>query len=107
MGLRPLSLRKLRVCSLFAFYCISAYLALFALNLQLPRVLENAIVWYALPLQAISIPWMGLLQDIGLTEGEWVRAPSPAGVLLITGSYTILLYGVLSVFSLLGGVARR
>jgi hypothetical protein len=107
MSLKFLALGKVRICIVFAFYCISAYLVLFALNLQLPRVLENVIVWYALPLQAISMPWMGLLQSIGLTEGEWLRAPSFAGVLLLTFGYTFLLYIVISLPGLLAGAARR
>lgn len=98
MSLRFLAPRKVTICIVFAVYCISSYLSIYALNLEIPRVLENAIVLYALPLQAISMPWIGLLQNIGLTEGQWVRAPSFAGVLLLTFGYTFLLYIVLSRF---------
>ena len=86
------------ICGLFSFYCLSAYLIQYALNLSLPPILESVIVWYAVPLYGLSLPWIGLLKDIGLTEGEWIRAPSFAGILILTGGYTLALYVVLSLF---------
>jgi hypothetical protein len=76
----------------FVAYSLGAYLSLYLLNRVIPAWAENLIVTIALPLQLLFAPWMEVLRNAGLTEGEWIRAPSLGGFLLVIAVYALVLY---------------
>lgn len=82
----------------FVAYSLGAYASLYLLNRVIPAWAENLIVTIALPLQLLFAPWMELLRNAGLTEGEWIRTPSLGGFLLVIAVYALLLYTLIEAF---------
>lgn len=80
------------VTSVFIVYSLCVYALLFTLNLSIPRWLENVITILAIPIFGLIAPWMDLLRNIGLTEGEWIRMPTFTGYLLIIFLYATAFY---------------
>jgi len=76
-------------------YSLGAYALLFLLNKEIPVWVESLIVILALPLQLLFTPWIELLHSIGLTEGEWIKAPTLSGFLLVTAIHAVVLYALL------------
>lgn len=58
----------------------------------IPGWLETTCVVTIAPLIIMSITLMPFLVDIGLTEGELVRLPSPLGYLVVGLFYACLLF---------------
>ena len=78
-------------------YFLGAYGLLYLINFDLPRWLENTLVIIATPLQLLCLPWIDLLSQWGLTEGQWVQAPSLPGLILVMVFYALLV-GILAGF---------
>jgi len=88
------------IVSSFIVYSLSAYGLLHCLNFDLPRWLESTIVIIASPLQCLFLPWINLLSDWGLTQGQWVRTPDFLGVIMVVFIYSLLI-------AVLAGAAGR
>ena len=78
--------------SLYAFAWFLAYfllvpLALWSINLGLPRALEIAVSVFIAPGAFAAQPLIPLLKMLGLTTGEWVRLPSLMGWLILSLGY--------------------
>jgi hypothetical protein len=86
------------IVGIFVAYSLGAYASLYLLNRVIPAWAENLIVTIALPLQLLFTPWMELLRNAGLTEGEWIRTPTVGGFLLIIAVYALALYALIGAF---------
>lgn len=53
----------------------------------------------AIPIFWLIAPWMNLLRNIGLTEGEWIIMPTFTGYLLIISLYAVALYIFLAIIA--------
>lgn len=56
----------------------------------LPKWVEAIYVaLFIVPVLILCKPWYPLLSQWGLMQGEWIRLPSPLGVILVFGIYTL------------------
>jgi len=62
---------------------------------------------FVVPTLVLSKPWYPLLSQCGLMQGEWVRFPSPLGVILVFGFYTLVAVVAGMLFSWLSGWGHR
>lgn len=82
----------------FSGYAVSVsalMLLLRFISSPIPEWVEKISLVFAAPLIILSIPWTPFLRENGLTEGEWIRLPTPLGFLVVGLIYTSLLYVLL------------
>ncbi|MCK5581759.1 MAG: hypothetical protein KAJ18_10870 [Candidatus Omnitrophica bacterium] len=83
---------KVWITAGFVAYAVLVYALIFLISLTIPGWMESVIGVLAIPVFWLIAPWMDLLRRMGLTEGEWIVAPSFAGYMLVVIVYAALLY---------------
>lgn len=83
------------VTIIFVIYGFTAYFSLYLLNSDIPKWIERTVVVLAIPIQLLCLPWIDMLSYLGLTEGEWIKAPSLKGFILLMSFYALVLYALL------------
>jgi ABC-type Fe3+ transport system permease subunit len=64
-------------------------------KVRVGTLVENLyVVFFVAPHLILCRPWATVLSRHGLMEGEWWRAPSPVGMLLVNAMYFIMLVGL-------------
>ena len=74
-------------------YFILAPLAIWSINLEVPPAVETGLSIFAAPAAFAALPWIPVLQPLGLTEGEWIRLPTLLGWVFVSLFYSFGIAG--------------
>ncbi len=80
----------------FICYMLASYFLIYILNFDVPSSIETIITAIAIiPLTILALPWLPILETLGLTGGMWIVTPTFIGFILVTVMDALILYGVL------------
>ena len=80
-----------RLIVIFFLYGLTIYFSQLVLSIYSPSAsFEILISWAAAPLQILVFPWLDLLETMNMTEGDWIKAPTFLGLIIVLTGYSVL-----------------
>ena len=75
------------------YFCLVP-ICFWIVNTGVPMWLEHLLLLLAAPGVLLMLPWLPLLQRLGLSQGEWIVGPSLGAYIALSLAYTLAASGL-------------